>query len=55
MHFTLWNGEVEVFEDTPATDTILGVDVFSVIHKKTGQKIFVDAEDIKEVDIGDLL
>jgi len=47
--------EVEVFEDTPATDTILGVDVFSVIHKKTKQKIFVSAEDIKEVDIGDLL
>jgi hypothetical protein len=47
--------EVEVFEDTPPTDTILGVDVFSVIHKKTKQKIFVSAEDIKEVDIGDLL
>jgi len=47
--------EVEVFEDTPPTDTILGVDVFSVVHKKTKQKIFVSAEDIKEVDIGDLL
>src|SRR6056300_1819672 len=47
--------EVEVFEDTPAADTILGVDVFPVIHKKTKQKIFVSAEDIKEVDIGDLL
>lgn len=47
--------EVEVFEDTPPTDTILGVDVFSVIHKKTKQKIFVSSEDIKEVDIGDLL
>ena len=47
--------EVEVFEDTSPTDTILGVDVFSVIHKKTKQKIFVSAEDIKEVDIGDLL
>ena len=33
--------EVEVFEDTPASDTILGVDVFPVIHKKTKQKIFV--------------
>ena len=48
-------GEVEVFEDTPPTDTILGVDVFSVIHKNTKQKIFVSAEDIKELDIGDLL
>ena len=47
--------EVEVFEDTPASDTILGVDVFPVIHKKTKQKIFVSAEDIKELDIGDLL
>ena len=46
---------VEVFEDTPPTDTILGVDVFSVIHKNTKQKIFVSAEDIKELDIGDLL
>jgi len=47
--------EVEVFEDTPAADTILGVNVFPVIHIKTKQKIFVSAEDIKEVDIGDLL
>jgi len=47
--------EVEAFEDTPAADTILGVDVFPVIHTKTKQKIFVSAEDIKEVDIGDLL
>ena len=47
--------EVEVFEDTPAADTILGVDVFPVIHIKTKQKIFVSAEDIKEADIGDLL
>jgi hypothetical protein len=47
--------EIEVFEDTPPEDTILGVDVFPVIHKKTKQKIFVSSEDIKEVDIGDLL
>ena len=46
--------DVEVFEDTPAADTILGVDVFPVIHKKTKQKIFVSSEDIKELDIGDL-
>ena len=31
--------EVEVFEDTPASDTILGVDVFPVIHKKTKQNL----------------
>ena len=47
--------EVEVFEDITAEDTILGVDVFPVIHRKTKQKIYVSAEDIKEVDIGDLL
>ena len=47
--------EVEAFEDTPPTDTILGVDVFPVIHQKTKQKIFVSSEDIKEADLGDLL
>ena len=47
--------EVEVFEDTPPSDTILGVDVFPVIHQKTKQKIFVSSKDIKEVDIGELL
>jgi len=46
--------EVEVFEDTPPADTILGVDVFPVIHGRTKQKIFVSSEDIKELDIGDL-
>ena len=47
--------EVEVFEDSPPEDTILGVDVFSAVHKKTKQKIYVSSEDIKELDIGDLL
>ena len=46
--------EVETFEDIVATDTIMGVDVFPVIHRKTKQKIFVSGEDIKELDIGDL-
>ena len=47
--------EVEAFEDATPADTILGVDVFPVIHRKTKQKIYVSAEDIKELDIGDLL
>jgi len=47
--------EVETFEDVPPADTILGVDVFPVIHRKTKQKIFVSSEDIQEIDIGDLL
>jgi len=46
--------EVEVFEDIPPEDTILGVDVFPVIHRKTKQKIYVSAEDIRELDIGEL-
>tara|TARA_R110000868_G_scaffold123970_3_gene327978 strand:- start:2178 stop:2786 length:609 start_codon:yes stop_codon:yes gene_type:complete len=46
--------EVEVFEDSPPEDTILGVDVFGAVHKKTKQKIYVSSEDIKELDIGDL-
>lgn len=46
--------EVELFEDTPPVDTILGVDVFPVIHRKTKQKIFVSSEDIRELDIGEL-
>ena len=46
--------EVEGFEDIAPADTSLGVDVFPVIHKKTKQKIFVSAEDIRELDIGEL-
>ena len=51
----LQGDEVETFEDIAPEDTIHGVDVFPVIHRKTKQKIFVSAEDIKEVDIGDLI
>ena len=47
--------EVETFEDVSPADTVLGVDVFPVIHRKTKQKIYVSSEDIKEIDIGDLL
>jgi len=47
--------EVETFEDVSPADTVLGVDVFPVIHRKTKQKIFVSSEDIQEIDIGDLL
>ena len=46
--------EVQTFESTPASDTVLGVDIFSVIHTPTQSKIFVSAEDIKEVGIEDL-
>ena len=46
--------EIQVFEAIAPTDTILGVDVFPVIHVPTQSKIFVSAEDIKEVGIEDL-
>lgn len=46
--------EVQAFEATTPVDTILGVDVFPVIHMPTQTKIFVSAEDIKEVGIEDL-
>ena len=46
--------EIQVFEATAPADTILGVDVFPVIHVPTQTKIFVSAEDIKEVGIEDL-
>ena len=46
--------EVQVFEDTPASDTILGVEIFPVIHIPTQSKIFVSGEDIQEVGIEDL-
>ena len=46
--------EIQVFEATAPADSILGVDVFPVIHVPTQSKIFVSAEDIKEVGIEDL-
>jgi len=46
--------EIQVFEATAPEDTILGVDVFPVIHIPTQSKIFVSAEDIKSVGIEDL-
>ena len=46
--------EVQVFEPTAPTDTVLGVEIFPVIHMPTQSKIFVSSEDIKEVGIEDL-
>ena len=46
--------EVQAFESIAPEDTILGVDVFPVIHMPTQSKIFVSAEDIKAVGIEDL-
>ena len=38
---------VIAFEDEPPVDTVLGVDIFAVIHEKTKEKIYVSLEDIK--------
>jgi len=39
---------VMTFEDQSPVDTILGIDIFSVIHIASGEKIFVSLEDIKD-------
>ena len=46
--------EVQVFEPVAPVDTVLGVEIFPVIHIPTQTKIFVSAEDITEVGIEDL-
>ena len=38
---------VSALEDIPPSDTILGVDAFPVIHKKSNKIIYVSLEDIK--------
>ena len=40
--------KVVAFEDEAPVDTVLGVEIFPVIHMKTQEKIYVSLEDIKE-------
>ena len=40
--------KVVAFEDEASIDTVLGVEIFPVIHMKTQEKIYVGLEDIKE-------
>ena len=40
--------KVVTFEDEAPVDTILGVEIFPVVHMKTQEKIYVSLEDIKE-------
>ena len=40
--------KVIAFDDEPPVDTILGVEIFPVIHMKTQEKIYVSLEDIKD-------
>ena len=45
---TAKNGDkVEAFEDEPPVDTVLGVEIFPVVHLKTKEKIYISLEDIK--------
>ena len=39
--------KVSVFKDEPPIDTVLGVEIFPVIHLKTKEEIYVSLEDIK--------
>mgnify|MGYP001406518665 FL=1 len=39
---------VMTFEDQSPVDTILGIDIFPVIHIASGEKIFISLEDIKD-------
>ena len=39
--------KVVAFEDESSIDTILGVDIFPVVHMKSKEKIYVSLEDIK--------
>ena len=40
--------KVIAFDDEPPVDTILGVEIFPVVHVKTQEKIYVSLEDIKD-------
>ena len=39
--------KVEVYEDEPPVDTILGVEIFPVVHAKTKSVIYVGLDDLK--------
>ena len=40
--------KVVAYDDEPPIDTVLGVEIFPVIHMKTQEKIYVSLEDIKD-------
>ena len=41
--------KVIAFDDEAPIDTVLGVEIFPVVHEKTQEKIYVSLEDIKDV------
>jgi len=48
---TAKSGDVVVaYSDTPPHDTVMGMDIFPVIHEKSKEEIFVTIEDIEELD-----
>ena len=40
--------KVFAYDDEAPVDTILGIDIFPVVHLKTQEKIYVGLEDIKQ-------
>jgi hypothetical protein len=40
--------KVVTFEDEPPIDTVLGIEIFPVIHVKTQEKIYVSLEDLNQ-------
>ena len=40
--------KVVAYDDEPPVDTVLGVDIFPVIHIKSQEKIYVGLEDLKQ-------
>ena len=40
--------KVVAFDDEAPVDTVLGVDIFPVVHVKTQEKIYISLEDIKD-------
>ena len=40
--------KVIAFDDESAIDTVLGVDIFPVVHEKTQEKIYVSLEDLNQ-------
>ena len=41
---------VIAFSETPPHDSVMGMDIFPVIHEKSKEEIFVTIEDIEEID-----
>ena len=39
--------KVVAFKDEPPIDTVLGIEIFPVIHLKTKEEIYVSLDDIK--------